>query len=61
VVQISVGTETIFVVQQKPKLFLLKPQIIAFRSTDKNFVFSDIPHENKQSLFCEKIRSINPT
>jgi len=31
--------------------FPLKPQIIAFRSTDINFVFSDIRHENKQSLF----------
>jgi hypothetical protein len=39
-----------FVPQKTLSLFPLKPQIFAFRSTDINFVFSDIRHENKQSL-----------
>ena len=41
--------------------YTVQPQIIAFRSTDINIVFSDIRHENKQSFIGGEIRSIKPT
>jgi len=39
-------------------IFSIKPPIITFRNQDKNLVFSNNRHENKQSLFSEKFRSI---
>jgi len=41
--------------------YTVKPQIIAFRSTDINIVFSDIRHENKQSFIGEEIWVYKPT
>jgi len=41
--------------------YTVKPQIIAFRSTDININFSDIRHENLQSFFGEEIWVIKPT
>jgi len=50
------GAEKIFL-NKRHFFYPVKAQIIAFRSTDINLVFSDIRHENKESLTGEEIRS----
>jgi hypothetical protein len=51
------GAEILFSSTNTISFHPVKAQIIAFRSTDINIVFSDIRHENKESLFGEEIRS----
>ena len=47
------GAEIIFSSTKAITFYPVKAQIIAFRATNINIVFSDIQHKNKESLIGE--------
>ena len=51
------GAEILFSSTNAISFYPVKAQIIAFRSTGINIVFSDIRHENKESFLGEEIRT----
>jgi len=56
-----IGNRNKYFLNQRYLFYPVKPQIIAFRSTDVNILFSDIRHENRQTFIGEEIMSIKPT